>query len=272
LIENGLKPVFLKGTAHLLDNLYGDIAERMVGDIDFILDEKDILKAYHLLLKNGYHQLLNYSKAELGLGRHLPRIVNKDEIAAVEIHGRIILPKYSKTFGWTQVKNNLKKSKTLTDALVLSDSDLILNNIMNVQLNDKAKSKYKTFMRQSYDLMLLSKRKNPLDVSKAFGHYFETLNSYIAFSANLLDYPKVLDFENNKTAKRYIKRMHFIWEHPKLSRIVRLLYFIFFRIYRYIKTLLLLFISSSTRRRVINSLSDPSYIRKHLEQYKVWFS
>ena len=37
LLNHGITPIFLKGTGNLLAGLYTDIAERMIGDIDFIL-------------------------------------------------------------------------------------------------------------------------------------------------------------------------------------------------------------------------------------------
>ena len=41
LLANNITPIFLKGTGNLLEGLYEDIAERMVGDIDFVLSKDD---------------------------------------------------------------------------------------------------------------------------------------------------------------------------------------------------------------------------------------
>lgn len=268
LKKEGLSPIYIKGTAHLIDGLYEDIGERMIGDIDFILKMEDALKAFQILKKNGYHSLYGSGNAVLGRSRHLPRLVHDNEIAGVEVHGRLLNGKYAHVFGWDQVFPTRKKAKNFQEAFVLSDQNLILNNIMNVQLNDKGNAKFKTFMRQSYDLLLLSKRQNPLETNKSFNHYFEILNNYLAYSAELFDYPEHLKFENNKQSKRYLSRMRFIKENPKIAGIVRFVSFIFFRIYRYISTLLLLFVSASTRKRVFTSLADPTYYKKHFEQYK----
>jgi len=272
LNENNINPVYIKGTAHLLDGLYEDIGERMIGDIDFILEEEEAYKAYHLLIEKGYTTLSDYAKAELGEGKHLPRIVNKDEIAAVEVHGKLLKGKYHKLFNWNHIRNNIKESKSLKGAYVLSDSDLILNNIFNVQLNDDGKWMLRSFLRQSYDLMLLSKRRNPLEVCKSYGQEFNTLNTYLALSADMLDYPESLKFENNRKTKRHLWKIGFIWKYPSLVRSARLVYYILFRIYRYFKTAILFFFDSKTRKRVINSLSNRSYYKAHFQQYKAWFS
>lgn len=268
LKKEGLSPIYLKGTAHLIDGLYEDSGERMIGDIDFILKMEDALKAFQILKENGYHPLYGSGNAVLGRSRHLPRLVHDNEIAGVEVHGRMLNGKPAQNFGWDQVFPTIKKAKNFQEAFVLSDPNLILNNIMNVQLNDKGNAKFKTYMRQSYDLLLLSKRENPLNVGKSFNHYFEILNNYLVFSAYLFDYPKILKFEKNKQSERYLSRMKWIWEHPKIARAGRLLSFIFFRLYRYFSTFFLLFISASTRKRVCTSLADPTYYKKHFEQYK----
>ncbi len=272
LNENGLKPVFLKGTAHLLDGLYEDIGERMIGDIDFLLEENEALQAFNILKENGYYRLSKIGDAVIGAGRHLPRLINENEIAAVEVHGQMLKTKQNYIFNWLMVEKNLKEAKNLKDAFVLSDNDLILNNMLNVLLNDKGKSMLKIFLRQNYDLLLLSKRENPSAASRSFNRNHKDLNAYIALSAHLFDYPATLNFEENTSAKHYLQKINFVWDYPRLARFGRLIYFIFFRIYRYFVTLIGFFVSSSTRKRVIASLSDPTYYGKHFEQYKVWFS
>jgi len=45
LLANSITPIFLKGTGNLVAGLYSDVAERMVGDIDFIFSKEDYPKA-----------------------------------------------------------------------------------------------------------------------------------------------------------------------------------------------------------------------------------
>ena len=44
LLANNITPIFLKGTGNLLVGIYEDIAERMVGDIDFIFSFRSLFK------------------------------------------------------------------------------------------------------------------------------------------------------------------------------------------------------------------------------------
>lgn len=272
LRKNDIEPIYLKGTAHLLDGLYEDIAERMLSDIDLLLNVADANQAWLLLKNNGYIELNTFNVAAFGEHRHLNELVKNNEIASVEIHCRLIDIEYDENFNWFSVKEKLRNSNSSFRALVLSDKDLILHNMMNVQMNDKAKSMYKLLLRQSYDLMLLAKRGNPLSIIKRFGYYYEKLNCYIALSADILDNPKILNYENSSKVKRYIHRINLIWSYPQISSFLSKVYFIFFRIYRYITIFFLFFIRTSERRRLISGLKNPEYYRAHWAMYKKWFS
>ena len=59
LLANNIRPIFLKGTGNLLTGIYENIAERMVGDIDFIFSKEDYPKAITILRKFGYSEVEN---------------------------------------------------------------------------------------------------------------------------------------------------------------------------------------------------------------------
>jgi len=269
LKKNGLEPIYLKGTAHLLDGLYEDIAERMLSDIDFLLDEKEANKAWQLLVDSGYQKHNEISVTGFGLHRHLIELIKKGEVASVEVHTRVLEGDYHKKFNYSHIKKVLRSSPT-ENTLVPSIKHQILHNILNAQKNDKAKSNFKVLLRNSYDLMLLGQQKKPFKVINEFGYYFEDMNSYIGLSAELLAYPKGLEFEKTKKTKRYIKRVNLIWKYPGIINFFN--NFIFFRIYRYMSQSFLFFLKSSVRKRILTSLRDPDYLKAHWAMYKKWFS
>ena len=90
LLANNIKPIFLKGTGNLLEGLYEDIAERMVGDIDFLFSETDSYSAIEILRSDGYtnpKELINTYPEH----RHFPRLIKQENIAAAEIHKEVII-------------------------------------------------------------------------------------------------------------------------------------------------------------------------------------
>jgi len=52
-------PIYLKGTGNLIDGIYSDIGERIIGDIDFLVPEKDFRTTAELFKKEGYLDLQN---------------------------------------------------------------------------------------------------------------------------------------------------------------------------------------------------------------------
>lgn len=57
MLDNHINPIFIKGTGNLLEDLYCDLAERMVGDgiINFIVSKDDYLKTVELLKSDRYY-------------------------------------------------------------------------------------------------------------------------------------------------------------------------------------------------------------------------
>jgi hypothetical protein len=59
LLSNNIIPIKKKkGTGNLLEGLYEDIAERMVGDIDFFFSKNDYTKAIDVLTDFGYEPVI----------------------------------------------------------------------------------------------------------------------------------------------------------------------------------------------------------------------
>ena len=53
----GTEPVLLKGVAYLVEDLYGDPAARVIGDIDLLVSEERIEDAVGALLAIGYREV-----------------------------------------------------------------------------------------------------------------------------------------------------------------------------------------------------------------------
>lgn len=73
LKHHNILPVYLKGTANLLDNVYSEVGERMIGDIDFLVREKDYLKTAELLMELGYEDQSKHYVDVTEL-KHYPRL------------------------------------------------------------------------------------------------------------------------------------------------------------------------------------------------------
>jgi hypothetical protein len=108
LVENNIKHLFLKGTALLLSNIFDDIGERMIGDIDFIIQHKDEEQVKKILEKN------NYCTPFVDLFRvfkptHLPRMMNKNKTIAIEPHLEFLEPVHRCFFNSKELLNDFKE-------------------------------------------------------------------------------------------------------------------------------------------------------------------
>lgn len=271
LSHHRIKPVYLKGTAHLLCGLYQDVAERMLSDIDFILSKKEAEQAWNLLIEDGYQKQNELSVTGFGLHRHLIELMKDKEVASVEIHTRLFDDKSDEYLNYTHLKEEVQKVSDI-EALVPTGGHQILHNILNAQSNDKASKEPKVLLRNSYDLLLLSQKEDPLKVIEESGIDFDLMNNYLALSADLLGHPSPLTYAKSRAAEKYIERVHWIWEHPAEAGRKGKIKFIRFRLYRYISHSFLFFIDARVRKRIIKSLGNKDYRKAHLAMYKRWFS
>ena len=104
LYKNNIKHIFLKGTALLLSNVFEDIGERMVGDIDFIIQHKDEENVKKVLYNNNYSSLFWIFKPT-----HLTRIVPENKTIAIEPHLEFLEPKHRCFFNSKELLNDFKE-------------------------------------------------------------------------------------------------------------------------------------------------------------------
>lgn len=173
LLAHNITPIFLKGTGNLLEGLYEDIAERMVGDIDFLVAAEELNNVNEILLKN------NYSSTSLILGafRHLPGLTKEKKIARLEIHSGLTKGKYVTEFNYNQVKNATfiyKKCK------FLSYNDQLCLSIIAKHINDDGIYFKNIALRNAYDAFLLSKKTDTLKAVENFDLLFNPLTNFIA--------------------------------------------------------------------------------------------
>jgi Uncharacterised nucleotidyltransferase len=152
LRSQNITAVFLKGTAHLLENLYNDIGERMVGDIDFIVAENQIEKVANLLIQNGYKPMGNFISTKQMGSKHYPRLIHPTELAAVEIHWAVVLSPHRTGLNYQAV---FKEKQLVNNVFVPSYGHQAIHNFLNTQINDKGFLYGKVMPRQLYDGYLL---------------------------------------------------------------------------------------------------------------------
>jgi len=203
LRNNDITPIFLKGTGNLLEGLYPDIAERMVGDIDFIVEQPVFLKAGAILEQQGYESKNNIN---IGLHWHYPRLKHAEKIAAVEVHQKVL--KYNIQF---------KLDIDLFSDVILLENKIFVLNIQNKLLvstlpkiiNDNLYYTKNISLRNAYDIYLLTLKEtfiiNRIPSKKTKKKLSDYLSCIELLLGNITIYEDLERNRNNYYKRDYIK-------------------------------------------------------------------
>lgn len=210
LLANNITPIFLKGTGNLLEGLYEDLAERMVGDIDLIIKKSDV-EASNLILKEaGYYSNSTLFKTH----RHLPRLIHEDKIAAIEIHKELLIEKYTDEFNYTYVQ---KDSQVINGVHVMSFENQLTLSIIAKQINDAGFHYKNMSLRNAYDVFLLSKKTSTENIFHNFDKLQHPLNCFLASCYTVFNKPTSLVYNDSKEIRAYLKFFNAQLNNQKLS-------------------------------------------------------
>ena len=171
LSGEGVTPLYLKGAGNILDNLYDNPGERILHDIDFLVEEKDFQKTIDIFLKNDFHSKVVLNPEKFGRVKHYPLLFSEKFPAFVEIHRLPVGIRYTKAFTAEEVFKKKIKPLNNSDCFVMCDEHKIIHIFMHSQLEDKGHYYAKSSLRSLYDLLLLSKRVNIEKVFEDLGFY-----------------------------------------------------------------------------------------------------
>ena len=201
LLANNIRPIFLKGTGNLLEGIYDDIAERMVGDIDFLLSEKDFFKGIDIIKNDKYIKTEGQLDYFPGF-RHYSRLVKQENIAAVEIHKEVTIEKYRGEFNYKIISEDAQQ---INDFSVLSFENQLSLSIIANQINDSGFNLKKISLRNAYDVFLLSKKVDTKKVISKFTALKSPLNCFIANCNLVFGDLESLEYYKTKESESYLK-------------------------------------------------------------------
>ncbi len=268
LAKNNIHPVFLKGAANLLDNLYTDIGERILGDIDFLVKEEEYLTAASLLKQEGYANVNDTPKHIIVENqKHYPRLVHPDFEAVVEIHRIPVDKPYLKMFNSRIIDEEKKSIKLIPNCWVPSDSHKMIHIFVHSQLCDKGFLYGNISLRNTYDLLLLSNRFSP---EKMFSQIKQQskARAYFSLSWFVLGINKSFCSKTN-LAYRFLYYLHILnLKSSLLYHIYRSIIFMVERLFvGYISVLVKAIFLRNERMALRRRLTDPQWYKSHLELY-----
>uniref|UniRef100_UPI0040485DBD nucleotidyltransferase family protein n=1 Tax=Polaribacter sp. TaxID=1920175 RepID=UPI0040485DBD len=211
LLANNIRPIFLKGTGNLLEGLYQDPAERMVGDIDFLVSLENYSRTIDILKRANYVELSKSNPHTFDF-RHYPRLIHENYIAAVEIHKDVIINKFKCEFPYENLKNN--RIQTAENCFVLSYSHQLLLSVSAFQINDNGQKLNTLALRNAYDAFLLSLKTNGIQSLTKASKIYKPINQFLDLSREVLNYQKSLNLSTKYIDTAFKKRFYKLITDP----------------------------------------------------------
>tara|TARA_B100002051_G_C16744161_1_gene646341 strand:+ start:2817 stop:3908 length:1092 start_codon:yes stop_codon:yes gene_type:complete len=261
LIKNNIKPIFLKGTGNLLAKLYLDVAERMVGDIDFILSKQDYSRAIQILYENGYEDVIeeNY---HFPTQKHYRRIKKKNNISALEIHHDLLRKKYYSEFNYSIISKDIQNINGFN---VLSYSNKLNLSIIADQINDYGYYLKRISLRNAYDVFLLSKKTNAKNCFIKFKKLQNPLNCFLA--GCFLTFGKIDSLKYVKTigTDRYLQQFKSVINGKNIIKLkIKTLVIYFYKRFVIVQKI---FTKKEYRKWFINKILDKKWYQKKLFKF-----
>ena len=251
LYKNNINHIFLKGTALLLSNVFEDIGERMIGDIDFIIQHKDKQKVEKVLEKNNDDRSQTINLFNVFKPTHLERRLYKT--IAIEPHLELLESKNRWIFNSKELVNDFKdKTKAIKTP---SKSFLFEHCIYALQIKDKGFIKSYHFHRSIYDIYRLDCKKSltTKNIKKDIfiKHFFITIDKFKIFDIQIAP----------SLSSSYFR---------KLFRFLDIILKKVFRIILKLLTIIQLFNNNKLRERALNKISNNYYNKTLLNYLYTW--
>jgi hypothetical protein len=205
--KKNINYTLLKGTALLAGNYFEDPGERMVGDIDVLVEQQHIHIAYKLLLDEGYDSTKQTLRATYFEDKHLPRLIPSHFIGAVEIHRKVLTKPYKAVLENEEI---LKHKTTINKNSIPCGKNLFEHSVLNFQVNDFGHFYNSMSLRSLYDSMIIMKTLTTTDTRFlklpfvtsyiSIGHLF--FSDFNAVSSNTFRSQLFLKRINNKFLKK----------------------------------------------------------------------
>ncbi len=153
--EKNIRPVFLKGTASLLQNDYQNIGMRFLSDIDFCIFEKDFQKAKEQLLFSGYTPYITEGK-NIEKHHHWWPMTHSDWNVAIEPHKRILAYSY---FHFIECnEENVQNSDYYTNLTILTPTFRLIHAFIHSDVVDIAYETKRINLRQLYEQSIIIRK------------------------------------------------------------------------------------------------------------------
>jgi hypothetical protein len=263
---NGIECMFMKGTGNIFDNLYSDIGERMIYDIDILVEEGMMMKAAEILISSGYYTQKRFNPKAYPSTMHYPILLREDYVAGVEIHRLPVQYHYLKALNNGSVFESKKLASSDGGFWVMDDTHKIIHNFMHSQLMHNGHFHADVTLRNLYDLLLLSQREDLVKVFNQFNHYRGQSSAYL----NLMY--DVFGLVKPNSLKKSLKTRFFLYRHNLTLTLSRrnlaIYHFLITAFIKYVALPIRTLFDKNARNYVFSRLGNRHWYRDHINAYR----
>jgi hypothetical protein len=265
LRKESITPLFMKGVGNILDGLYKYPGERILHDIDILVPEKNFEDAAGILIKDGYRSDYKYNPALINRTRHYPILYKPGEPVYAELHRMPVGERFERFFNTGIVLGSAKHPAAYPDCLVMSDEHNIIHNFIHAQLDHQARIYAREFIRNLYDLLLLSGRTDPEVVLADFGHFRRASSGYLDIAYDTFDIIPA----KRKLPGFFLHFYRFRYKLNMRSRFVGVASLFFTRVFLgYFVNPIMAITDRELRIKLMNKLVDPEWYKRQGRYYR----
>jgi len=269
LNANQIKPVFLKGTANVFDQLYDGDGERYVGDIDFLVADHEFRKTADLLEGMGYE----YENDELRpledhMMKHFPRMFRQGSDFDVEIHRIPVNESYSKALNYDIIMAEAKVIQIEgAQFYVCSDRHKLYLNFIHDQLSNGGSRYAFVNLRGVFDTLCLSERINVADAFFEWPFFKRKTNNYRYVVNQISGISQPFDARKTISARSFLRRIKANVSTGLWYKLNKLFVYFFIRLEGYWRAMYKAVSSRSYRRYVWRCISNPAWYKSHFQSW-----
>ena len=260
LNSHNIVPLYMKGVGNILDGLYKDMGERLMHDIDILVPTGQWRSTAELFLQNGYRGMTVYKPEIENRLKHYPPLFKPGTGIMVEIHDLPVEKEYLKVLDASQIWEAKKLNSENGNCYIMSDHHKVIHNFVHAQLVHHGHAYARVYLRNLFDLYLLSLRDDAGKTLGALKHHASEAKAYLRLMHNIF-YP-----ETNERQKLTVMSHLFLWRHAinLRSRTISLItYFLALLFRSYIITPLRALSDKNLRRSLPEKLFSRDWYRRH---------
>ena len=265
LNASGISPIYLKGTGNLIDGVYEDIGERIVGDIDLLIPEAEYLKAVELIKEIGYVNHWGEPRNPEKL-KHYPTLYKDNVPVDIEIHRIPVQDEYLKYINAEMILSQKTAVASFPGCFVPSDNHKILYSFVHSQLCNTGYRLGVVSLRDIYDLYCFSKRAAIINALAGFPVQ-RKVDAYFAIAEKLLGI--TISGKKSLTSKVYIWKHDMNLASPLFYKINRFPWVISELVIKgYPRRIKEAFLYNDAQKLLIQNLGSRKWYIHHLQLYK----